>query len=31
MNAKDFFSDVVSGTKASRPGLDGMLKDARDQ
>ena len=25
-----FFSDVVSGAKASRPGLDRMLKDARE-
>ena len=25
-----FFSDVVSGAKASRPGLDKMLKDARE-
>ena len=25
-----FFSDVVSGAKASRPGLDEMLKNARE-
>ena len=27
---KKFYSDVVSGAKASRPGLDEMLKNARE-
>ena len=27
---KKFCSDIVSGAKASRPGLDEMLKNARE-
>ena len=28
---KKFYSDIVSGAKASRPGLDEMLKNAREK